>query len=110
MLFGITLKGPSSKVSLRPEPGFHLSNVAFEATNPGSKERASFYIRKEEDKKILICSLNEKNPHHFLDLQFDEEDQITFIVKGEGSLHFTGYYEDEEAGSEDGSSSRSRSK
>lgn len=96
-------------MSLQPSPGFHLTNVAFEATNPGGMERASFYIRKEEDKKILICSLDETHPHHFLDLQFDDEDQITFIVKGEGSLQFTGYYEEEEEEDEeeeDGSKSR----
>lgn len=109
MLFGIALRGPNSKVSLRPEPGFHLSNVAFEPTNPGGNERASFFIRKEEDKKILICSLDEKHPHHFMDLQFDEEDQISLIVKGEGTLHFTGYYEDEEDSSETGSEGGSKS-
>lgn len=110
MLFGITLRGPSSKVSLRPEPGFHLSNLAFEPNNPGGHEIASFYIQKEEDKKILVCSLDEKKPHHFLDLQFNEEDQISLIVKGEGTVHITGYYEDEEDEdeSEDEEGSKSR--
>lgn len=104
MFFGMTLKGPSSSVNLKPD-NLHLTNVALELTGGGNalsakrKQFVSLYIIKDGI-EYLICSLNDKNLNQYVGLIFDTEDVITFRIQGEGNIHMSGYYEDEEELSE----------
>ncbi|KAI1293473.1 hypothetical protein HDE_06407 [Halotydeus destructor] len=99
MFFGMNLKGPNGLINLKPDEGFHLNNVALEPMEQRSTssdtQYVSFYIVKD-GQEHLICTLDENHVNHHVGLSFDGDDTISLMVKGNGTLHFTGYYEDEE--------------
>jgi hypothetical protein len=64
------------------------------ALDPKSQKNnkwASVYV-ENQGTEYLLCNLNgEKNLQERIDLMFAESEEVTFFVKGEGTVHLTGY-------------------
>ena len=66
-------------------------------TNKKQGEGMVSVMISTEKAEFLICSLRHKT--HFnqpLDLNFTEEEEITFFVNGDGTVHLSGYQLEDE--------------
>lgn len=79
------------------EAQFHLTMAALDPKSQKGNKSASVYV-ENLGTEYLVCNLNgEKKLQERLDLMFGESEEITFFVKGEGTVHLTGYEMPEEA-------------
>ena len=70
---------------------------------------SSLFLRKD-GKKTLLAVLSSKNPSAQLNLEFEFDEEVTFLVEGEGKVHLTGkeYEFDDEGDSVSGSETSSK--
>lgn len=97
MFWGITLKALKDNVAFMTERPFRLCNVALEppsAQDPLPK-KIQLYMVNELKVEFMVCQLDENNMNASLDTLLDVDGNITFRVKGQGTVHLTGYYEDD---------------
>lgn len=66
-----------------------LTNIVL---TPASKEGASLWV-KHEGHEFLIASLTKDKPQTIINLFVSLLDEVELIVKGNGTLHITGFYE-----------------
>lgn len=68
--------------------------------HPGasSKEETHLFVipLKVTDKtfcssEVYICTLSQLNPHQDLELHFDKDDEVAFVVRGPGTVSVTGH-------------------
>ena len=71
------------------------------ALDPKSEEPASLFIKKQ-DGEYLIATATKEKPHQMLNLFISLADKITLIVKGNGSVHVSGFIEPDQAEGLDG--------
>lgn len=62
---------------------------------PASKEQVSLFARKD-GQDILIATLTRDHPHAVVNLFVSLLDDVTFVTKGNGALHITGFFEPDE--------------
>lgn len=101
MFWGVTIKaGQNSEIKLEPYQELRISNVAVELdSTSGDKIQANVYLKVDGKSEFLLCSLAEDNPTHPLALEFNQQDNILILVKGNGTVHLTGSLDDDDAAS-----------
>ncbi|KAH9617859.1 hypothetical protein KSS87_018551 [Heliosperma pusillum] len=97
-------------VEVKPEVPFTLKSEDFDGhlmltqatLGHGSSSKKSILQVKVGDKNpIFICSLlPEKSESFLLNLEFDEEDDVTFSVLGPTSIHLSGIFQEAEPDAE----------
>ncbi|KAH9608564.1 hypothetical protein KSS87_004102 [Heliosperma pusillum] len=97
-------------VEVKPEEPFTLKSEDFDGhlmltqatLGHGSSSKKSILQVKVGDKNpIFICSLlPEKSESFLLNLEFDEEDDVTFSVLGPTSIHLSGIFQEAEPDAE----------
>lgn len=71
-----------------------LTNVVLA---PTSKDGASLYLKKD-NQEFLIASLTKDRPQSLINVFISLLDEVSLVVKGNGTLHVTGFFEPEQAG------------
>jgi len=91
MFWGITISN-SKKYSQTVEESYHISQAALEPVDNAPKNKfVSLYV-ESEGKSFLLCTLEHGKLYQTpLDLSFIAGEKITLSLKGEGSVHLTGY-------------------
>lgn len=92
MFFGLEVK--SNQNSAKPivlNSQTRISQAVLEPTKNGKKEPVSVLV-EHENKQFLVCVLDPnlawQSP---LDLMFEPDSEIKFFIKGQGTVHLTGY-------------------
>lgn len=111
MFWGMSLQGPKNKLAFMIETSIRLVNVALQPPTPEEPKltEARLYIVDKNDDEFLVCTLNDSKLNARLDLFIDCENTVSFRIKGNGTIHMSGYYEYDDSDSDSGSESDSRS-
>lgn len=89
---GQTFKFAPSEAATFESDILSLTNVVLA---PTSKEGASLYIKKD-NQEFLVASLTKASPQVVINVFLALQDEAEFIVKGNGTLHITGFFEPEQ--------------
>lgn len=91
-LLGVTLE-TGKRYSQTVEESYHLTMAALEP--PQDNKKSSKYVSvvvENDDSEYTLCTLEpNRNLQVQLDLMFGEGEQVTYYLKGEGTVHLTGY-------------------
>lgn len=90
MFWGLILKA-NKKYSQTVKQAFHLSAAALDTSQVKGNDDIQVLLTSDNN-VFLLCTLNKDRTLQCpLDLNFAEGDQICFSIKGEGSVHLTGF-------------------
>jgi len=92
MFWGITLEG-GKRYSQTVATPFHISMAALEYDEKeAGKNKVVSVMIEHKDAEFLLCSLQHgKCSQQVLDLNFIEDEIVTFFILGTGTVHLTGY-------------------
>lgn len=93
MFFGLEVKSQQNQAKpITLETSLKLSQAVLEPTKNGKKEPVSVMVEYEK-KQFILCVLDSiTNWQSPLDLIFSEGSQVKFFLKGNGTVHLTGYH------------------
>lgn len=99
MVWGMILKGAKATGTVDLETKVRITNIAL------FKVLEAPVSHQEGDVKVwinfsgadrLLCILSPMSPNVKVDIVFDYGDEISFRLEGEGSVHMTGNYEEDD--------------
>jgi hypothetical protein len=91
---GQNFKFSASEVEETQGEVLSITNVVLA---PTSKENASLYVNKD-GQEYLIATLTKERPQATINLFISLLDDVSLLVKGNGSLHITGFFEPDQDG------------
>lgn len=92
MFFGLEVKSnQNSAKPLKLENSLRISQAVLEPSKNGKKEPVSVLVEHEK-KQFIICVLDPNTAWQSpLDLMFESGTQLKFYLRGQGTVHLTGY-------------------
>lgn len=101
MFWGCTIKKGQDYKHAPEEVDQSILHVSNAALGFASKGKATV-VAKVDGKEFVLTHLeNGKAEHTTLDLYFRDDQEVSFLVKGEAEVHLSGYYEPSHEDGED---------
>lgn len=92
MFFGLEVKSnQNSAKPLKLESSLRISQAVLEPSKNGKREPVSVMVEHEK-KQFIVCVLDHNTAWQSpLDLMFEAGKQFKFFLRGQGTVHLTGY-------------------
>lgn len=92
MFFGYEIKSKQNSAKpLKLQNSLRISQAVLEPSKNGKKEPVSVLVEVEK-KQFIICVLDPTTAWQSpLDLMFESGTQLKFFLRGQGTVHLTGY-------------------
>lgn len=100
MFWGMKIKGPKNNLGMMLDKPLRISMIALEPPSPdmpyNEKTEVTFSILDKTETELKVCKLNYDNMNKTVDLLISDWDRVAFRITGEGTLHLSGYFDEED--------------